>query len=56
MEDDKKALYDFNGKDFGLPTTLEEVKVELKEADREFNKPEAWTTLSSFISDFKQSF
>ena len=52
---EEEPLYDFAGRDFGLPTTLEEVKAELKEADRELNKPEAWTTLSSFISDFKQS-
>jgi hypothetical protein len=51
----EEPLYDFNGKDFGLPTTLEEVKAELKEADRELKTPEAWTTLSSFLTDFKQS-
>ena len=50
-----EPLYDFNGKDFDLPITLDEVKAELKEADRELNKPEMWTSLSCFISDFKQS-
>ena len=52
---EEEPLYDFNGKDFGLPTSLEEVKAELKEADRELNKPEMWSSLSGFISDFKQS-
>ena len=47
--------YDFEGKDFDLPITSDEVKAELKEADRELNKPEMWTSLSCFISDFKQS-
>ena len=52
---DEETRYDFNGKDFDLPITLDEVKVELKEADRELNKPEMWTSLNSFLSDFKQS-
>lgn len=53
LEDEPR--YDFSGKDFGLPVTLDEVKAELKEADRELNKPEMWTSLSGFLSDFKQS-
>ena len=52
---EEEPRYDFDGRNFDLPMTLDEVKAELKEADRELNKPEAWTTLSSFISDFKQS-
>lgn len=52
---EEEARYDFNGKDFDLPITLDEVKAALKEADRELNKPEMWTSLNSFLSDFKQS-
>ena len=52
---EEEPRYDFEGKDFDLPITLDEVKAELKEADRELNKPEMWTSLSGFISDFKQS-
>lgn len=52
---EEEPRYDFNGKDFDLPVTLEEVKAELKEADRELNKPEMWTSLNGFIADFKQS-
>ena len=47
--------YDFDGRSFDLPKTLDEVKAELKEADRELNKPEMWTSFSGFIADFKQS-
>lgn len=52
---EEEPRYDFNGKDFELPVTLDEVKAELKEADRELNKPEMWTSLTGFLSDFKQS-
>ena len=52
---EEEPRYDFDGKDFDLPITSDEVKAELKEADRELNKPEMWTSLSCFISDFKQS-
>ena len=52
---EEEPRYDFNGRDFELPVTLDEVKAELIEADREQNKPEMWTSLSGFLSDFKQS-
>jgi hypothetical protein len=45
----------FPGQDFGLPRTIEEVKAELTEAEQEVNNPSAWTPLSEFISEFKQS-
>lgn len=45
----------FPGQDFGLPRTVEEVKAELMDAERELDNPSAWTPLSEFISDFKQS-
>ena len=35
--------------------TVEEVKAELMDAERELDNPSAWTPLSEFISDFKQS-
>jgi hypothetical protein len=45
----------FPGQDFGLPRTVDEVKAELMDAERELDTPSAWTPLSEFISDFKQS-
>ena len=45
----------FPGQDFDLPHTVEEVKAELMEAEQEVNNPSAWTPLSEFISEFKQS-
>ncbi len=45
----------FPGQDFGLPCTVDEVKAELMDAERELDTPSAWTPLSEFISDFKQS-
>ena len=45
----------FPGQDFGLPRTVEEVKAELMDAERELDNPSACTPLSEFISDFKQS-
>lgn len=45
----------FPGQDFGLPCTADEVKAELMEAEREQDNHSAWTPLSEFISDFKQS-
>ena len=45
----------FPGQDFDLPRTIEEVKAELTEAEREVDNPSAWTPLSDFISEFKQS-
>ena len=52
---EEERRYDFDGRNFDLPMTLDEVKAELKEADRELDKPEMWTSLSGFIADFKHS-
>lgn len=52
---EEEPCYDFKGRDFDLPVTLDEVRAELREADQELNKPEMWTSLSGFLSDFKQS-
>ena len=45
----------FPGQDFDLPRTIEEVKSDLMEAERDADNPSAWTPLSEFISEFKQS-
>jgi len=45
----------FHGEDFGLPRTIEEVKAELIDAEREVENPSAWTPLGEFLSEFKQS-
>ena len=48
------ADIDFNGKDLGLPRTLEEIEVELREAERDLKDASKWMPLCDFISDFKK--
>lgn len=47
-------IFDFDGLDLGLPRTMDEVESELREAERELKDSSKWTSLNSFISDFKQ--
>ena len=46
--------YDFGMKDLGLPRTLDDVSAELREAERELSDQAKWSSLSDFLSDFKQ--
>ena len=46
--------YDFGMKDLGLPRSIDEITTELKEAERELSDQSKWSTLSGFLSDFKQ--
>lgn len=46
--------YDFGMKDLGLPKSIDDVNIELKEAERELSDQSKWTPLCDFISDFKQ--
>ena len=50
----EEADIDFNGKDLGLPRTLEEIEVELREAERDLKDASKWMPLCDFISDFKK--
>ena len=38
----------------GLPRSIDEITTELKEAERELSDQSKWSTLSGFLSDFKQ--
>lgn len=46
--------YDFGMKDLGLPKSMDDINIELKEAERELSDHSKWTPLCDFISDFKQ--
>lgn len=46
--------YQFIGKDFGLPKTIEEVNIELEAAEKVLETPSAWSSLGSFVSEFRQ--
>lgn len=46
--------YDLGSKDLGLPRSLDDVSLELREAERELNDQTKWSSLSEFLSDFKQ--
>lgn len=46
--------YDFGMKDLGLPRSMDDISVELKEAERELSDQTKWSSLSDFLSDFKQ--
>lgn len=37
------------------PQSLEELREDLKQAEREMKDPEKWDTLESFLASFKQS-
>lgn len=45
---DSEIDYDFQGKDFGYARTLEELEIELDEADAERTDPTKWITPAEF--------
>jgi hypothetical protein len=48
--------YSFKGKDFGYPQTLEELEVELQQAEQERNDASKWCSSEEFWNEIKKEF
>ena len=48
--------YELQNHNFGMPCTLQELKAELEEAEREMEDPDKWCTSEQMWANIRQSF